>query len=37
MEDELDAYMKEHPEHMHNDGEGAKDNSVQLSNSVEFP
>jgi hypothetical protein len=37
MEDELDAYMEEHPQHVHDDGEGAKDNSVQPSNAWEFP
>jgi hypothetical protein len=28
-EDELAAYMEEHPQHMHEDGEGTEDNSVQ--------
>jgi hypothetical protein len=28
MEDELDAYMEEHSQHVHDDGEGAEDNSV---------
>jgi hypothetical protein len=37
MEDELDAYMEEHSQHVHDDGEGAEDNFVQPSNSVEFP
>jgi hypothetical protein len=37
MEDELDAYMEEHPQHVHDDGEGTKDNSVQPSNTWEFP
>jgi hypothetical protein len=37
MEDELDAYMEEHPLHMHDDGEGPEDNSVQPSNTWEFP
>jgi hypothetical protein len=27
MEDELDAYMEEHPQHVHDDGDGTKDNS----------
>jgi hypothetical protein len=37
MEDELDTYMEEHPQHVHDDGEGTEDNFVQPSNSVEFP
>jgi hypothetical protein len=37
MEDELDAYMEEHPQHMHDDGEGTEDNFVQPSNTWEFP
>jgi hypothetical protein len=37
MEDELDAYMEEHPQHVHDDGEGTEDNSVQPSNTWEFP
>jgi hypothetical protein len=36
-EDELDAYMEEHPQHVHEDGEGTEDNSVQPSNPWEFP
>jgi hypothetical protein len=28
MEDELDAYMEEHPQHVQDDGEGTEDNSV---------
>jgi hypothetical protein len=37
MEDELDAYMEEHPQHVHDDEEGTKDNSVQPSNAWELP
>jgi hypothetical protein len=37
MEDELDAYMEEHPQHVHDDGERTEDNSVQPSNTWEFP
>jgi hypothetical protein len=37
MEDELDVYMEEHPQHVHDDGEGTEDNSVQPSNTWEFP
>jgi hypothetical protein len=36
-EDKLDAYMEEHPQHVHEDGEGNEDNSVQPSNTCEFP
>jgi hypothetical protein len=36
-EDELDAYMEEHPQHVHKDGEGTEDNSVQPSSTWEFP
>jgi hypothetical protein len=36
-EDELDAYMEEHPQHVHEDGEGTEDNSVQPSSTWEFP
>jgi hypothetical protein len=36
-EGELDAYMEEHPQHMHKDGEGTEDNSVQPSSTWEFP
>jgi hypothetical protein len=36
-EDELDAYMEEHPQHVNEDGEGTEDNSVQTSNPWEFP
>jgi hypothetical protein len=35
-EDELDAYMDEHPQHVHEDGEGTEDNSVQPSSNWEF-
>jgi hypothetical protein len=28
MEDELDMYIEEHPQHVHEDGEGTGDNSV---------
>jgi hypothetical protein len=35
-EDELDAYMVEHPQHTHEDGEAIEE-SVQLSNTWEFP
>jgi hypothetical protein len=35
--DELDTYMEEHPQHMHEDGEGTEDNSVQPSSTWEFP
>jgi hypothetical protein len=28
MEDELDAYMEEHPQHVYDDGKGTEDNSV---------
>jgi hypothetical protein len=31
-EHELDAYMEDHPQHVHEDGEEAEDNSVQPSN-----
>jgi hypothetical protein len=34
MEDELDTYMEEHSQHVQDDGEGAKDNFVQPSNTV---
>jgi hypothetical protein len=37
MEDELDAYMEEHSQHVEDNGEGAKDNFVQPSNTTEFP
>jgi hypothetical protein len=37
MEDELDTYMEEHPQHVHDDGEGMEDNSVYPSNAWEFP
>jgi hypothetical protein len=36
-EDELDTYMEAHPQHIHEDGEGTKDNSVQPSKTWEFP
>jgi hypothetical protein len=36
-EDELDAYMEEHPQHVHEDGEGTEDDSVQPSSTWEFP
>jgi hypothetical protein len=36
-EDELDAYIEEHPQPVHEDGEETKDNSVQPSNTWEFP
>jgi hypothetical protein len=36
-EDECDAYMEEHPQHGHEDGEGTEDNSVQPSSTWEFP
>jgi hypothetical protein len=34
-EDELDAYIEEHPQHTHEDGGGEE--SVQPSNTWEFP
>jgi hypothetical protein len=34
MEDELDAYMEEHSQHVEDDGEGAKDKFVQPSNTA---
>jgi hypothetical protein len=37
MEDDLDAYIEEHPQPVHEDGEETKDNSVQPSNTWEFP
>jgi hypothetical protein len=36
MEDELEAYMEEHPQHMPDVGEGTED-FVQPSNTWEFP
>jgi hypothetical protein len=36
-EDDFDAYMEEHPQHVHEDGEGTEDNFVQPSNTWEFP
>jgi hypothetical protein len=36
-EDELDTYMGEHPQHVHEDGEETENNSVQPSNTWEFP
>jgi hypothetical protein len=36
-EDELDAYMEEHPHHVHEGGKGTEDNSVQPSSKWEFP
>jgi hypothetical protein len=36
-EDELDTYIEEHPQPVHEDGEEAEDNSVQPSNTWEFP
>jgi hypothetical protein len=37
IEDKLDMYMEEHPQHVHDDEEGTEDNSVQPSNAWEFP
>jgi hypothetical protein len=37
MEDEVDMYMEEYSQHVEDDGEGAEDNFVQPSNTVEFP
>jgi hypothetical protein len=37
MEDELDAYIEEHPQPVHEGGEETGDNSVQPSNTWEFP
>jgi hypothetical protein len=36
-ENELDAYIEEHPQPVHEDGENTGDNSVQPSNTWEFP
>jgi hypothetical protein len=36
-EDELDAYREEHPQNIHEDGEGTEDNCVQPSSTWEFP
>jgi hypothetical protein len=36
-EDELDAYIEEHPQPVHEDGEETEDNSVQPFNTWEFP
>jgi hypothetical protein len=36
-EDELDTYIEEHPQPVHEDGEETGDNSVQPSNPWEFP
>jgi hypothetical protein len=37
MEDELNAYIEKHSQHVENDGEGDEDNFVQPSNTEEFP
>jgi hypothetical protein len=37
MEDEFDTYMEEYSQRVEDDGEGAEDNFVQLSNTAEFP
>jgi hypothetical protein len=36
-EDELDAYIEEHPQPIHEDREETEDNSFQPSNTWEFP
>jgi hypothetical protein len=36
-EGELDAYIEEHPQPVHEDGEETKDSLVQPSNTWEFP
>jgi hypothetical protein len=37
LEGELDAYIEEQPQPVHEDGEETEDNSVQPSNTWEFP
>jgi hypothetical protein len=37
IEDELNTYIEEHPQHVEDGGEEAEDNLVQPSNTAEFP
>jgi hypothetical protein len=37
MEDGFDMYMEDYSQRVEDDGEGAKGNFVQLSNTAEFP